>query len=276
VSIITLTSDFGTKDFSVAAVKATLLGLQSNVTIVDISHEIAPYNIFETAFILNSVYSNFPEKTIHIIGVNAAFSKTNKHLIVSLENHIFIGADNGIFSLLNPLGKIQKIIEIQHPKSEISNFPMKDIFCEIAIKIQQNIPLDHFGKKIKTVLEWKRTNPIFSGTHEMIGHIEYIDRFGNLITDISKKIFYQFKKNKKFEIFASSAKIDKVYHKYDDFSEDKSTNQNLKSKSGMALAIFNSLDLLEIALYKSDPHHIGSASDLLGLKVGDTIKIVFD
>jgi S-adenosylmethionine hydrolase len=197
-------------------------------------------------------------------------------LIVSLENHIFIGADNGIFSLLNPLGKIQKIIEIQHPKSEISNFPMKDIFCEIAIKIQQNIPLDHFGKKIKTVLEWKRTNPIFSGTHEMIGHIEYIDRFGNLITDISKKIFYQFKKNKKFEIFASSAKIDKVYHKYDDFSEDKSTNQNLKSKSGMALAIFNSLALLEIALYKSDPHHIGSASDLLGLKVGDTIKIVFD
>jgi hypothetical protein len=275
--IITLISDFGTKDFSVAAVKARLysLNLDLDLKLVDISHEIAPYNIIETAFILNAAYPNFPAKTIHLIGVDAEFSAYQKHLIVSLENQIFIGADNGQFSLLNPKGKIQKIIEINHPMSDTSIFPMKDVFCEIAVKISQQVPLEKLGKTIESVRDWKQTSPDFSSENELAGHVAYVDRFGNLITDITRKMFEEFVGIKKFLIRASSAKINKVYNKYDDFA-DFEQNETLRNKAGKSMAVFNSLDLLEIALYKSNPNHGGSASELLGLKEGDTIKVILD
>ena len=217
VSIITLTSDFGSKDYAVAAVKARLLSLKSDLSIVDISHEIAPYQVVEAAFIVNAVYSQFPTKSIHIIGVDAEQGNAQKHLIVQIDDQIFIGADNGFFSLLQSVSPIQKIIEIKHPSSENSIFPMKDVFCEIAVKIAQQVPLEKFGKTIQTVKEWKQINPDLSNSNEIIGHIVYVDRFGNLITDISKTLFQQKVQNKKFEIKASSSKINKVYNKYDDF-----------------------------------------------------------
>lgn len=276
MSIITLISDFGTKDYAVATVKAALLKNLEPVTVVDISHEVSPYNIVETAFLLNAVYREFPEKTIHIIGVDAEYSKNQKHLAVSLENHVFIGADNGIFSLLQPLGKIQKIIALHHPKSEDSIFPVKDVFTDVALKILQNTSLDQLGKPIKTVKEWVKINPDTSIPNQLTGHVAYVDRYGNLITDISKKFFHQFRKNRNFEIQASSAKINRIYAKYDDFSETDMPKTGFKTKAGMALAVFNSLDLLEIALYKSDTNQGGSATELLGLKVGDSIKIRFE
>ena len=276
VSIITLTSDFGTKDYAVAAVKARLLSLKSDLSIVDISHEIAPYQVVEAAFIVNAVYSQFPSKSIHIIGVDAEQGNTQKHLIVQIDDQIFIGADNGFFSLLQSVSPIQKIIEIKHPSSENSIFPMKDVFCEIAVKIAQQVPLEKFGKTIQTVKEWKQINPDLSNSNEIIGHIVYVDRFGNLITDISKTLFQQKVQNKKFEIKASSSKINKVYNKYDDFAVTESPVEIIKNKAGKAMAVFNSLDLLEIALYKSNPLHGGSASILLGLDVGDSIRIICD
>ncbi|MCC7520257.1 MAG: SAM-dependent chlorinase/fluorinase [Flavobacteriaceae bacterium] len=276
MSIITLTSDFGTKDYAVAAVKARLLSLKSDLSIVDISHEIAPYQVVEAAFIVNAIYSQFPSKSIHIIGVDAEQGNTQKHLIVQIDDQIFIGADNGFFSLLQSVSPIQKIIEIKHPSSENSIFPMKDVFCEIAVKIAQQVPLEKFGKTIQTVKEWKQINPDLSNSNEIIGHIVYVDRFGNLITDISKTLFQQKVQNKKFEIKASSSKINKVYNKYDDFAVTESPVEIIKNKAGKAMAVFNSLDLLEIALYKSNPLHGGSASILLGLDVGDSIRIICD
>jgi len=276
VSIITLTSDFGNKDYAVAAVKARLFSLKSDVSIVDISHEIAPYQVVEAAFIVNAVYNQFPSKSIHIIGVDAEQGNAQKHLIVQIDDQIFIGADNGFFSLLHSVSPIQKIIEIKHPLSENSIFPMKDVFCEIAVKIAQQVPLEKFGKTIQTVKEWKQINPDLSNSNEIIGHIVYVDRFGNLITDISKTLFQQKVQNKKFEIKASSSKINKVYNKYDDFAVTESSVEIIKNKAGKAMAVFNSLDLLEIALYKSNPLHGGSASILLGLDVGDSIRIICD
>ena len=103
MSIITLITDFGIRDHSVAAIKAGLLTQLENPTIVDISHAISPYNVVEAAYILKAVYTDFPKNTIHIIGVNAARTPLHKHLIVQLNDHYFIGADTGLFSLL--LGK---------------------------------------------------------------------------------------------------------------------------------------------------------------------------
>jgi S-adenosylmethionine hydrolase len=276
MSIITLTSDFGLKDYTVAAVKAKIVSSRLDISIVDITHHIKPFNVLETAFLLNGVYSEFPEKTIHLIGVDAEANANQKHLLVMIENQYFIGADNGVFSLLLPENKIQKIIEIRHTLSTESVFPMKDVFVDIALKLLDNKPLEEIGKTLKKVSEWKKINPVLTNPNELTVHIAYVDHFGNLVTDVNKKLFHQYRKNRKFTIHASSAKINKIHQKYIDFSKEEMLENVLKSNIGKAMAVFNSIDLLEIAIYKSYAEKGGTAEELLGLTVGDTIKIKFE
>ena len=97
MNFITLTTDFGYKDFSVAITKANIYNNIDNVIIVDISHQISPFNNTQAAYILKNSYKSFPEGTIHIIGVDSELTPENSHLAMSFNNHYFIGANNGIF-----------------------------------------------------------------------------------------------------------------------------------------------------------------------------------
>lgn len=275
MSIITLTSDFGMKDFSIAAVKGSLLNTIDKLTIIDISHEVTPYCIPEAAYILNAAFPNFPKNSIHIIAVDSAYSPEKKHIVAKIDGHYFIGADNGIFSLLANEKKIEKIITIEHPKSENSPFPTLDIFVEIATKIISKEKLENLGSPTEKVKNWVRNQPNIAGENELIGHIIYIDTYGNIITDISKGLFNEFSKNRPFVISASSAKLTKIYPSYNSFVDYSLPKENRK-RAGSAMAIFNSLNFLEIALYKSNPKQGGSAASLLGLCVGSSVKIVFE
>lgn len=270
MSIITLTSDYGLKDGAVASVKARLLQEINKVTLVDISHDVSPYNVPETAFIVKNVFREFPKKTIHLIGVDAEQTEQRKHLLVVLEQHFFIGADNGFFSLLQPDLKFEHIYQIVHPKSDTSIFPMKEVFSEIATSII-NDDFQQFVNPINSVTIWKSNYYNTTAENELLAHIVYVDRMGNLITDLTKQDFEQFVQNKYFEIYISRKKITKIFQKYDDFMSTSTTINNL---AGKAIAVFNSFGLLEIALYKSSPEHGGSAAELLGLKVGDSVRIV--
>jgi len=272
MSIITLTTDFGSKDYALAAVKGRIFSDLPLINLVDISHQIAPHNIIEAAFIINASYPNFPKNSIHIIGISAEQTVENKHIVAKIKGQFFIGADNGIFSLLTEHKKIDSLIEIKHPKSDTSSFPVRDVFVDVATEIVNGTPLENIGNQRTSVKSWIKNKPNISGKDDLIGHIIYVDRFGNLITDISETFFKKHVQDKRFSIIASSAKISKIHANYDaiiDFSQPLKQRQ----KAGKALAIFNSLDLLEIAIYKSDPKKGGSAASLLGLGVGDSIKI---
>jgi len=274
MSIITLISDFGTKDYAVAAVKGRILSDLPLTTIVDVSHHVSPYNIVEAAFILNATYPNFPKNSIHIIGVNAEKTDSHKHIVAQIDHQFFIGSDNGMFSLLTADKNAENIIEIAHPKSQESSFPMLDVFVDVATKISSGIPLEKIGSKISNVTPWIRNKPAISNQNETIGHIIYVDQFGNLITDITKEFFNKFGKNRHFELTASSAKISNIHPKYDSLIDYKQPIAQ-RHKAGKAIAIFNSLDLLEVSIYKSNPERGGSAASLLGLGVGNSIKIEF-
>ena len=100
MTFVTLTTDFGHKDYSIAVIKAALLSQIPEVNIIDISHQISPYNHSETAYILKNSYAAFPKGSIHIIGVESEFTPENIHLAMEFDGHFFIGADNGIFSLI--------------------------------------------------------------------------------------------------------------------------------------------------------------------------------
>ena len=108
MTIITLTTDFGHKDYSLAVIKAALLNHIPEATIIDISHQISPYNHSETAYILKNAFTAFPKGSIHIIGVESELTPENIHLAMEFEGHFFIGADNGIFSLIKEEFKAKK------------------------------------------------------------------------------------------------------------------------------------------------------------------------
>ena len=160
MSIITLTTDFGTKDHFVGAIKGTIYSELPDARIVDISHHISPFNITETAYILKNAYKNFPEGSIHIVGVDSELNDENKHIALLLDNHYFICPNNGIISLLASEIKPEKIVEINiHDRIETS-FPVMDVFVKVACHIARGGTLEVIGKIIpdfKRIIELQPT-----------------------------------------------------------------------------------------------------------------------
>ena len=275
MSIITLTTDFGTKDHFVGAIKGTIYSELPDARIVDISHHISPFNITETAYILKNAYKNFPEGSIHIIGVDSELNDENKHIALLLDNHYFICPNNGIISLLASEIKPEKIVEINiHDRVETS-FPVMDVFVKVACHIARGGTLEVIGKIIpdfKRIIELQPTVAVDNKT--IFGNIIYIDNYGNSISNINRKLFQEVGKGREFEISANKYSFTKIYNKYSDIV-DFSIAKELRQKDGSKLAIFNSANYLEIAMYRSNLGTVGGACSLLGLNYRDVLTIKF-
>lgn len=275
MSIITLTTDFGTKDHFVGAIKGTIYGELPNARIVDISHHISPFNITETAYILKNAYKSFPEGSIHIIGVDSELNEVNKHIALKLDNHYFICPDNGIISLLASEIKPEKIVEINIHDRVSSSFPVLDIFVKVACHISRGGTLEVIGKIISEYKKLVELQPNISDDKKTItGNIIYIDNYGNSISNINRKLFQEVGKGRDFEVFANKYSFKKINNKYSDII-DFSENKDIHQKDGTRLAIFNSANYLEIAMYRSNLNTVGGASSLLGLNYRDVISIKF-
>ncbi len=275
MSIITLTTDFGTKDHFVGSVKGTIYSELPDAKIVDISHHISPFNITETAYILKNAYKAFPDGSIHIIGVDSELNEENKHIALKLDNHYFICADNGLISLLTAEIKPEKIVEINiHNRIETS-FPVLDIFVKVACHISRGGTLDVVGKEISEVKTFKELQPLISDDKTSIsGNIIYIDNYGNSISNISKKLFNEVGRGRDFEIIANRYVFKKIHSKYSEFV-DFSVPKEMRQKEGNRLALFNSSNYLEIAIYRSNLNTVGGAISLLGLNYRDKLTINF-
>ncbi|MGX1024172.1 SAM hydrolase/SAM-dependent halogenase family protein [Psychroflexus sp. MBR-150] len=273
--IITLTTDFGLKDHSVAAVKGALYSEIEDTVVIDISHQISPFNIIEAAYIIKNAYHNFPEGSIHIIGVDAELTPENKHIAVYLDNHYFICANNGIVSLITSEIKPDKIVEINIHKTLDTSFTVLDIFVKVAGHILRGGKLEIIGKPIETLKQIKYIEPQINALeNQLIGHVVYIDNFGNVITNIKKTFFEPLVKGRKFVISVRHVEFKEIYETYSDAINFDLPPQK-RGDSGKKIAIFNASGYLELAIYKSNPHRTGGASSLLGLDMMDTITINF-
>ena len=275
MAIITLTTDFGIKDHFIANIKGAILTELPQVNIVDISHQISPFNILEAAYIIQNSYKSFPLGTIHIIGVDSELSPENKHLVVKFEGQYFICADNGIMSMACLNIEPERIFEINIHDKLISNFSVLDVFVKVACHISRGGKLEVIGKSIDKIKSVKNLTPFINESkNQIIGNVIYIDNYGNVITNITKSFFREISKSREFEISVRSYKFKKIHSKYSDivnFSIDESKRNN----DGQALAIFNSSLNLEIAIYKSNPVNFGTAASLMGLNVLDTVTVNF-
>ena len=275
MSIITLTTDFGTKDHFVGAIKGTIYGELPNARIVDISHHISPFNITETAYILKNAYKSFPEGSIHIIGVDSELNEVNKHIALKLDNHYFICPDNGIISLLASEIQPEKIVEINIHDRVSTSFPVLDVFVKVACHISRGGTLEVIGKIITEYKKLVELQPNISDDKKTItGNIIYIDNYGNSISNINRKLFQEVGKGRDFEVIANKYTFKKINNKYSDII-DFSETTDIRQKDGTRLAIFNSANYLEIAMYRSNLNTVGGASSLLGLNYRDVISIKF-
>ena len=276
MNFITLTTDFGYKDFSVAITKANIYNNINDVIIVDISHQISPFNTPQAAYILKNSYNSFPEGTIHIIGVESELTPENSHLAMRFNNHYFVGANNGIFSLITQDLKPDKIVEINIHENIISNFPVIDVFVNVAKHLSSKGSLDVIGKEIKKIKQLTEIKPVINQKKDQIlGSVIYIDNYGNVVTNITKKIFNEIGKSRSFIIEARRVKFREIFSNYSQ-AIDFSVKKEKREEDGKKLALFNSAGHLELSIYKSNPETVGSASSLFGLDYRDPITIFFE
>ncbi|MBQ4821631.1 SAM-dependent chlorinase/fluorinase [Aquimarina sp. MMG016] len=274
--IITLTTDFGIKDHFVSAVKGAIYTELPDARVVDISHEISPFHITEAAYIIQNAYKSFPKGSIHIVGIDSELHPENKHIAVKLDDHYFICANNGLISLIASEFNPEKVVEINIHDAIVTNFPVLDVFVTVACHIARGGTLEVIGKKIPEIKMIKGITPIVNvGDKQIVGSIIYIDNYGNLITNITRKLFEEVGKGRKFKITARNAVFENIYNRYSDainFEIEKSKRE----EDGKKLAVFNSSGYLELAIYKSNPKTVGGASSLFGLHFRDTVSISFE
>lgn len=258
MSVITLTTDLGIKDFYVASIKGSIFSELPEAVIIDITHEIPAFNISVAAFCLKSCYEDFPDGSIHIIGVSPEANEFVKHVVIKHKGHYFIGADNGVFSLLFE-EKIEDVFEINIiPDEDRRTFPTKDVFVKVACHIGRGGTLEIIGTRLEALTVKTNFAPVIE-EDTIKGMAIYLDSYGNITTNITKQLFQIIGKNREFAIVfrRSNYNISKIYFNYSDVPE------------GEKIALFSNRSHLEIAINK------GNASKLFGIKLSDTIRIEF-
>ncbi len=248
MSIITLTSDIGRQDFLTGALKGKLLHVNPDFNIVDISHELSPFNYPQAAYVCRNAIRNFPPDTFHIVLVNL-FDKKPDHLLMIRHGDQYIGCgDNGLITMI--LEEVpERIIALPLKPSERKNaLYCASVFATAYDRILKGIPFEEVGDDSISIEVKNPLRPLL-GQQFMEGQIIFIDNFENVIINITKEEFEEQRRGRSFKIvFKRDEIIEKISETYADVPESEK------------LALFNSANYLEIAINK------GNAAGLFGLE----------
>lgn len=255
MAIVTLTSDWNKDDFYTASVQGKVITQCPGTIFISITNQVPAFNISLAAFQLRHSFPHFPEGTIHIIAVNSETKDRHPYVAVKLNNQFFIGYDNGIFGLLSDEEPKDAVV-LKH--NDPGSFPELTVFANAACKLIQSGKLQSLGQKHTGLYRQVAMLPAIDES-VITGSIIYIDSYRNAFTNISRELFERIGKGRSFELFIQSNhyRINRINSWYSETS------------SGEILALFNSLDLLEIAI------HGGNAAELLNLSLNSTIRIKF-
>ncbi len=256
MAIVTLLTDSGESDHYVAAIKAKVLSTNPGLTLVDISHKIAACDIAHGAFVLKSVFRDFPKGTVHLVAVDAAGNRGDAFIATQVEDHFFVSVDNGLLGLVSNKPH-QNLVELNAINSILTSFPEKEILAPAAARLASGVSISTLGKPMNAFK--KMTDRHVKATRKQIlGHVIRVDNFGNLITNIEKDSFEILSASKAYTITFGGEKFRKVHTYYN------------QAEQGDCFLLFNSLGLLEIGIYK------GNASELLGLSYDSPVNIIFE
>ncbi len=254
MTVITLTTDFGSDDAYVATMKGVILSINPKATIIDICHTIKPQNITQAAYILSTATSFFPEGTIHVAVIDPGVGTKRKAVLLVGPKAYYVGPDNGVFGYVSSQSAHKlhmfELTESKYWLHPVSyTFHGRDIFAPVAAHLSLGVPPHELGSSITALSGVALSRPYHHEDGTLIGKVIHIDHFGNLITDIMKS---DMPKGRVFiEVFGHI--IDDVSTSYEDEEE--------------LLAIFGSDDRLEVSVKK------GSAARYLDANIGDEVKV---
>jgi S-adenosylmethionine hydrolase len=189
--IITLLTDFGTADYFVGAMKGVILSINPEARVVDITHEIPPQDVRAGAFTLSIAYRTFPANSIHVAVVDPGVGSARRPILVSMDGHYFVGPDNGLFSYVYEGAQRQRVFHLtneaffRQPVSE--TFHGRDVFAAVAAALSKGASPDEFGAEINDYVRLPALQPQQSDTGTIEAAVIHIDRFGNLITNLTRE-----------------------------------------------------------------------------------------
>jgi S-adenosylmethionine hydrolase len=267
-AIITLTTDFGLTDAYVAAMKGVILGINPEAQIIDTCHLIEPQNVLQAAFVLETAYRFFPERTIHVVVVDPGVGTGRRAIILRTPQFDFVAPDNGVLSyvvapfLEEGKSSVQEkaklpceLKAVSLTRSEFWRSPVsptfhgRDIFAPVAARLSLGASPETFGEVIDSIELLTETRPYKESADTVVGRIVHADHFGNLITNFK----WEDLPKKPFAVEVGSRSISVLSRTYAEV-------QGL-------LALIGSSGYLEIAVKE------GSALDLLGVVVGGEVRI---
>jgi len=254
MAIVTLTTDYGERDYYQAVLKGAILRQSPRAQIVDVSHQVNPFDIVNGAYLLKNCYKSFPQGSIHILCVNNSNDQRNNLLLLEEKGHFFIGFNNGIFSLVfeERMGDVVLL-----NTKEYEPFVFQNFLGRIVRFILDKKPLIEMGERIAKIKEVLTLQPVIS-QNEIRASISHIDHYGNAITNLHITLFENVCNDRPFNIYIKkNEQLSQMANEFGDAS------------IGETLALFNDSGYLIIAI------NMGNAAELLSLKKDDILQLEF-
>ena len=257
MNTITLTTDFGTRDWFVGTMKGVILGINPKASVVDMTHEIPPGDIRAGAFALMASCRFFPKGSLHVAVVDPGVGSQRRAIAVQTAKYVFIGPDNGVLSWALSREKIKTIRQLENRRYFLEpvsrTFHGRDVFAPVAAHLSRGVALERLGRELQDFIRLPWPEPTMQHD-EIRGEIVYIDRFGNAITNIHAEM------------------IPKGRTSTCEVIGKRKVNCALAALYGAApvnraVAVIGSSELLEIAV------NGGSAARQFGLKTGDRVIV---
>jgi S-adenosyl-L-methionine hydrolase (adenosine-forming) len=260
--IITLTTDFGTNDHFVGVMKGVILDIVPEAQIVDICHSVQAFDVLDGAITISQAYSYFPARTVHVVVVDPGVGTARRPILASSDGYHFVAPDNGVLSLVYAR---ESRVHVRHITSEhyflqpVSNtFHARDIFAPVAAYLAKEVDSLKFGEEVEEYVRFSAPKPKAVDGNRMRGVILKVDRFGNLITNITPQdvpaLFAATAKG--FKITVGSREITEIHNAY------------AEGAPGQVFGILGSMGFLEIAANR------GTAAQLTGAGKGSEVSII--
>jgi S-adenosyl-L-methionine hydrolase (adenosine-forming) len=261
--VITLLTDFGTEDYFVGAMKGVILTRSPKSVLVDITHAIPPQAVRAAAFTLSAAYPNFPDGSVHLVVVDPGVGSERRPVLVEAGTHLFVGPDNGLFSLVLEQVPEARIRHLTNSAYFLPNpsatFHGRDIFAPVAAALAEGVSPEDLGPTIQDPirLESIRCESLADGT--LTGRIIHIDHFGNCITNLPWDRLPPFSAAPPFSLQVKEFRIQKLARSYLEGGTDP----------GTPFLICGSAGFLEISVQSN------SAARQLKIRVGEPVRLIW-
>ncbi|TYP93483.1 hypothetical protein LX73_1187 [Fodinibius salinus] len=257
-NVITLTTDFGLQDYYVSAMKGVMLDIAPDVRMVDISHDIPSQDIMAGSWILKNSAMLFPKGTVHAVVVDPGVGTDRDPIAIKIADQYFVGPDNGIFSLLieeHPYEAV-RLTNAEYWRDNPSNtFHGRDIFAPVAAHLSQGVNLEELGESAEDLKTYRWTVPI-TDKNGIEGMVMHIDKFGNLVTNITADHVEDVIGDRKVRIYIGNTILDNIADTFGDVAD------------GEPVAYIGSSGMLEVGINKGD------AQQMLGIQKGAQISLI--